>query len=239
MIACQVFEIHQTNCWISKIERDLFWPVVCCPHGENPALQTTLQFARTSQLPFVANAGLYDSQAFGNTNKPEGIVICSGEIVQNKPVQTHPGSMPLLIDASGDLSHADADADAEQLVKCGIQHAVCGFMPIIIHGKKACEEKWPRVGHFSRTHARQVIGQYRNGDYCLITTEGCPNNMDNSRGLTIAELQEVCLEHGLWYAYNLDGGTSTATVIEGSQINPRYRTDEGRVVPTYIGFVKR
>lgn len=238
MIACQFFERHQTNCWISKIERKLFRPVVYCPNGKNPATESTLQFARNCRLPVVVNAGLYDSKAFGNTNKPEGIVICMGEIVQNKPVQTHPGSMPLLIDANGDVSYTDADADAEQLVKRGIQYAVCGFMPIIIHGKKPCEEKWPRVGHFSRVHARQVIGQYQNGDYCLITTEGCPN-MDNSRGLTIAELQEVCLEHGLWYAYNLDGGTSTATVIEGNQVNPRYRTIEGRVVPTYIAFVPR
>lgn len=225
-----------TKYWLTVIPHDIYRPEVVSPNGAESAQESTLTFARRTAQWLIINAGLYDSSAFGGTNRPEGIVIQNGEVVQNKPVNTHPGSMPLVIDTEGNLNHADANADAVELVRSGIQHAVCGFMPIIIKGQCVSAERWPKVGHFARPHARQVIGQRANGDYCIITTEGCPTG-DNSAGLTIEQVQEICTEHELWYAYNLDGGTSTATVFNGTQINPCYKTEVGRIVPTYIRFV--
>lgn len=178
---------------------------------------------------FAINAGI-----FGNNTTPDGIVIQNGVVKRNSPASTHVGSMPLTIDSNGDLSYASADADATTLVANGIVSAVCGFMPIIRNYEIVPSSEWNAVSHYTTNAQRQIIGQFGNGDYAIVTCEGRGN--DNSDGWTIAEAQAVCQRLGLKFAYNLDGGGSTETMLEQKHINTIYENVTGRVVPTFIVF---
>ena len=142
--------------------------------------------------------------------------------------------MPLVIKEKGELLYASAGVDAYGLVKQGAVSAVCGFMPIIIDGEAIPQEKWTNVPHYDKPHQRQIIGQ--SGDeYIVITCEG--RGYADSDGWTIEDAQRVCIKEGLTFAYNLDGGTSTETVVNGIQLNSVYERAEGRFASTFIVFV--
>jgi hypothetical protein len=112
----------------------------------------------------------------------------------------------------------------------GIVSALCGFLPIIVN-----YEDVESVTTNSDTHApRQIIGQWGNGDYAIITCEG--RDFHNSDGWTLDEAKNICRKHGLKFAYNLDGGGSTETMLGLKHINTIYEGATGRKVPTFIVF---
>ena len=205
----------------------------------------------TKQYPFVRSAGrmsaldlsaiedwdlIINSGLGVSEQQPiDGVVIEDGKVVYNSPATHHKGSMPLTIDKNGNLGYADANATGEELLAKGIVNAVCGFCPIIIDYKPT--ESFPtvsNVSHFTQNAQRQIIGQFGNGDYAILTCEG--RNFDNSDGWTLAEAQKICQKHGLKFAYNLDGGGSTQTVLHKKQINTVYENTTGRKIPTFIVF---
>lgn len=123
----------------------------------------------------VINAGLW-----------EGLSIENGVLINDEAAEQHAGAMPLTIDSNGDLGYTDADTTGkgQSLINNGIVSAICGFFPIIVdYDNYNC----PNInGHSVATSERaqrNVIGQFENGDYCIITAEG--RNYANSTGFTI------------------------------------------------------
>lgn len=227
--------LFDTTYYSLRINKDHFRPRVISPFGANRGECSLVDIVRDKGYPLAINAGLfYPMKGEPITYKPEGIIIEGGAVLHNAAPVLYSDSMPLTIDSNGDLWFAPANADAYDLVNRGVVYAVCGFMPIIINGETVPQEQWTNVPHYTVPHMRQIIGQYRNGDYSVITCEGKGNA--DSIGWTIADAQEVCKRHGLWFAYNLDGGTSNETVVDGVQINSFCQRDEGRFAPTFIVF---
>lgn len=206
------------------------YPFVYAPQNGEAATASPLDVAKKEGFVLAINAGIFDLFSL----KPDGIVIQNGEVVCNTPSATHPDCKPLTIDKNGNLSYAEPNADAEQLVKQGIVSAVCGFMPIIVNYQAVDAKEWNAVDHYTQPAQRQIIGQFANGDYAIITCEG--RGFQSSPGWTIADAQRICKEVGLKFAYNLDGGGSTATVLKQEQLNSIYEGETGRYVPTYIVF---
>ncbi|WP_259687229.1 phosphodiester glycosidase family protein [Lactococcus cremoris] len=58
----------------------------------------------------------------------------------------------------------------------------------------------------------------------------------NEAGLYYEELAQLFVDKGVEFAYSLDGGGSTQTVIGKRQLNPIYEGSAGRAVPTVITF---
>ena len=147
--------------------------------------------------------------------------------------------MSLSIDENGDLGYlpADTTGHGDEYVADGIVSAVCGFFPIVVDYD---DYNYPTniPGTFDTENwiraQRQVIGQYANGDYAILTCEG--RNFNNSTGLTISELQTLCKDFGMKFAFNLDGGGSTQTVIDYKNINSIYEGTSGRKRSLYIVF---
>lgn len=214
----------------NKLDGTQQFPFVVAPNGTNPSDKSTYDFMLSNNdYVFAINSGL------GNTNHiPDGIIIENSTVIQNVPSVYHDSCKPLTIDSNGDLSYANADADANDLVQNGIVSAVCGFMPIIIDYDEVPSSEWNNIEHYTQHAQRQIIGQYGNGDYAVITCEG--RGYQNSVGWTIAEAQAVCKKLNLKFAYNLDGGGSTATIIGKKNLNIIYENNTGRIVPTFIVF---
>lgn len=204
----------------------------------------------TNQYPFVRKvpSQTYSALDLGvaegwelviNAGMGQGIVIENGVVITDESAVKHAGAMPLTIDGSGDLWYAEADTTGKgaQMVTDGIVSAVCGFFPIIVNFEdydypKDIPETIELPGW---VHAqRQIIGQYGNGDYAILTCDG--RNFNNSTGWSIEEAQSICKELGIKFAYNLDGGGSTGVVLRKKQLNLIYEGTTGRKMPTFIVF---
>ena len=200
------------------------YPFVYAPNGNDAGTMSTLSMATRYGWSLSINAGVFNT----SNKKPDGIVIQDGLVIQSTIASIHAGAMPLTVDSNGDLSYAATDASASSLVSNGVVSAVCGFTPIITD-----YEPYSESGSTENAQ-RQIIGQFGNGDYAIVTCEG--RNYDHSDGWTTAESVAVCQRLGLKFAYNLDGGGSTETVLGEKQINTIYEGTYGRIVPTFIVF---
>lgn len=166
--------------------------------------------------------------------KTDGLVIENNVLLHDAPSTYHSGSLPLTIDSNGNLGYAQTDVNGATLVANGIVSAVAGFCPIIVDYAPVDPPVVAHVSHFTENAQRQIIGQWGNGDYAIITCEG--RTYDHSDGWTIAEAQTICQKLGLKFAYNLDGGGSTETVLGVKQLNTIYENETGRKVPSFIVF---
>ena len=213
-----------------KLDGSYQYPFVYAPNGAGAGDKSTYDMTVEAGWLLAINSGVFNT----STKKPDGIVIQNRIVVQNTPSATHSQCKPLTIDSNGDLGFAAYDADAKELVASGIVSAVCGFMPIVVDYAAVDSSEWNSVSHYTENAQRQIIGQWGNGDYAIITCEG--RGYHNSDGWTIAEAQAVCIRHGLKFAYNLDGGGSTETMLGHKPVNTIYQNATGRVVPTFIVF---
>ncbi len=211
-----------------RLDGELQYPFVYAPNAAGAASLSPKDLALLENWPLVINAGIFNM----DTGCPDGLVIQNGSIIQEGPSATISGCKPLTIDFQGDLGYAAADAASADL--SGIVSAVCGFMPIVVDHEAVSEEDWNAVDSYTEKAQRQIIGQYENGDYAILTCEG--RGFGASEGWTIAEAQAVCLKLGLKFAYNLDGGGSTGTMVDKKQLNTVYEGTTGRKVPTFILF---
>lgn len=201
------------------------------PFVRSAGRMSALDLSKRENWALIINSGLGVS-----AQQPiDGVVIENGVVIYNDIATHHAGAMPLTINANGNLGYTEANKTGAQLKAQGFVSVCCGFCPIIIDYEPT--ESFPtvsNVSHFTQNAQRQIIGQWGNGDYCILTCEG--RNFDHSDGWTLAEAQTVCQRLGLKFAYNLDGGGSTQTVLGKKQINTIYEGATGRQVPTFIVF---
>lgn len=173
----------------------------------------------------VINAGLW-----------EGLSIENGVLINDVSAVRHAGAMPLTINNNGDLGYTDANTTGrgQSLINSGIVSAICGFYPIINNYEDFDYPTDVGSGVGSIRAQRNVIGQFDNGDYCIITGEG--RDFANSEGFTASDLQTICKGLGLKFAYMLDGGGSAQTVIGLKNLNHIYEGTTGRILGSYIVF---
>lgn len=93
----------------------------------------------------------------------------------------------------------------------------------------------------SGKYIRQVIGQFQNGDYFVMSVDktgysGITAPTTNENGVTYSELAKFLIAKGVRIAYSLDGGGSCETVVGKRHVNPIYDGSVGRAVPSVIYF---
>ena len=196
-------------------------------NGTSPTNKSALDYALANDLLLVMKSGL--GSPSGGTHVPMGVLVQNGQIIQDSQIVYR----PLTVDGNGDLGTADADTPAATLISNGAVSALCAFGPIIEDYDAVSREDFPS-DTWSAEAQRQIIGQYGNGDYAVITCEG--RDYDNSVGWTIPQAQSLCQQLNLKFAYNLDGGGSTETVIGKKQLNTIYEGETGRKVCSFLVF---
>lgn len=214
----------------NKTDGSQQYPFVRIPNP-NDQVYSALDVARNEGWNITINAGL-GWKAIGLPI--DGVAIENSVLIHDAPTTYHVGSLPLTIDGTGNLSYANADATGAQLLANGIVSAILGFCPIIVDYSPVDPPTVEHVDHWTENAQRQIIGQFGNGDYAIVTCEG--RSFDHSDGWTIAEAQTVCQQIGLKFAYNLDGGGSTETCLFKKQINTIYQEPTGRKLPSFIVF---
>ena len=198
-----------------------------------------LQFAKDHNTVFVVNASLFDMTA----GVPVGQTIIDGVVMVDEPMLDDNGvpisdteCYPLCIDSNGVMSaNYDRSVDTATMIADGVVQAVTGWGKLV-EDFKICEADIEAEIVHPGVYIRQSIGQYENGDYCVCTVEQSRGSVTNEAGLTYTDLAQIFVDKGVKFAYSLDGGGSSSTVIGNRQLNRIYDGTTGRPVPTVIYF---
>lgn len=166
-----------------------------------------LSVVKDNQARVAINAGGFtDSNQMGNGASPIGIVIQDGQVIQDT-------------NESGDLIGFTADhklllgkMTSSEALSYGIKDAV-EFGPfLIINGKPSFVIGNGGWGIAPRT----AIGQRQDGVVLFLVING---RIPSSIGADMLDLVKIMQKYGAYNAANLDGGSSTALVIDGKIIN--------------------
>jgi len=173
-------------------------------------VETARQFSERINPTLVANASIFNTA----TNRIIGIQIKDGEIIQSTP---HATSYTLGVKADNTLIATPPTVSAEELLDMGVVNAFTAFFPLLTDGVPTDESVYATASPNSMVkNPRQIIAQKQNKDIMIITTQG---RGYDGEGLTYAEAMDLCLYHDAVFAYNLDGGGSTQSVVRGSLLN--------------------
>lgn len=130
------------------------------------------------------------------------------------------------IKKDGTLKAYSPDKNSSYLLDDGVENSFCFTIPLIENNTKVSEDILSLQADRKEQANRQVIAQYSNKDYLILTSEGRTNS---NKGLTLDEVIEILLAEGVVFAYNLDGGGSTQTIYNGSLINVPYDKELGAI----------
>lgn len=204
------------------------------------AKASALNFAKRENKFFVINASLFNT----STSVPQGQTIINGVSITNSPMMDDNGvaisdaeCYPLCIDGDGVLFAPYArSADTADMISDGVMYSVVGWGTLVDNFEKTDSTVFNEIVHPGK-YPQQVIGQYADGDYCVLTVNQQRNGKaENDAGLTYGEMADILVAKGVKFAYVLDGGGSSETVIGARQINAIYEGTAGRSVPTVIYF---
>lgn len=144
----------------------------------------------------------------------EGYLVRQGKRYRDKTNATYD---VLIIDDKGDF-HILVDPTEE--MTHGFEGTIVNsfnFGPaLVVDGEIIETTKMINVG-LEKATQRMAIGQVGPLEYVCVATEG-PEN-EGSVGLTIPQIAQLMKELGATQAYNLDGGSSSAMVLNGEKIN--------------------
>jgi hypothetical protein len=114
-----------------------------------------------------------------------------------------------------------------------------GGGPMLVYKKKnvAMEYYYREIMHTGGTSGntrqpRTAIGGTKSGKLMLLVCDGRGKN--GSNGLTLSEMADIFVEHGMDYAINLDGGGSSAIVGYNGEVCNIPSDGSQRQVPTAI-----
>lgn len=223
---------------------DKQYPFVYWHNYPNGGVKSAFEVNQAMDFEVIINAGRY-SAPYGAgvtlTGLPKGTVIQNGVVLQQGASGNYSPSldMVLTINSDGKIGYANPLDSASDLVSNGVVSAVTGFVPILSgyeNIEDVIEDTPAWISYIDREDdsQHQVIGQYDNGDYAIITTEG--RTYQGGNFFTIKQVQTLCKNLGIKDAFMLDGGGSTETVVGKRQLNPFYDNTLGRVNPTFIIF---
>ena len=202
------------------------WQLGIC-HDDTEVLnnpETTIDFANRHGATIAINAGIFALGA--GTMMPHGVLIQNGNVLQDQ-VYTELTSETLGIKPDGTFETFNSKtATAQQILDAGCVNAFAAFTTLIRDGQAV-------AGKGESRGPRQIIAQKPNKDYVILTASG---RLLNTPGLSQQKVQQILIEnYGVDFAYELDGGGSVSTVINGQKINENIQNlCEDRAVTSYL-----
>lgn len=192
---------------------------------------TAREVSEKYQPSVIINASVFNT----STLEPSGVQIEDGQIIGDKKSGT---LRTLGIKDDNTLVDFTSDVRAQEILDMGIKNTVTAFYPIKNGEDKPYKDIENASSNINERHPRQVIAQKENKDLMFITIEG--RNGD-SEGMNYDDMYRVCESLGASYAYCLDGGGSTQTLVRGNLINKQVDGNgmKERVVPDFLYVDKK
>lgn len=186
---------------------------------------------RHKNATVIINAAPWDT----NTGELRGRFIQDGVLLDGA---TSSGKETLGVDANGKLKSYPNSVPTQKLIDDGIVNAIGGYFPLIVDGEKYDYTSLykPVYPNMDTKRPRQVIAQMDNLDILIFTFDGKTNQ---SEGLTLEETVAIIKTFSVNFAFNLDGGGSNATIVNGMMMNSPIDEDRNeRAVPNFLYFEK-
>ena len=158
----------------------------------------------------INGGGFYDPNYNGNGANPLGVTISDGEIITDYAYDSMNGGI-IGFDLENRLVLL-RDASAKDAIDYGIRDAVTMGPFLIVNGEMAEIRGNGGWGYAART----AIGQRKDGIVLMLVVD---SNEFRTQGASIRDLAEIMEKYGAINAANLDGGTSSALVINNKLIN--------------------
>src|SRR5690606_8689384 len=91
-------------------------------------------------------------------------------------------------------------------------------IPIIENHQPVEEGLLDLVANLRQKHPRQVIAQMENLDLVFLS---CGGRGFGGQGMTMEDVTRILMERKVKFAFNLDGGGSVSTVVDGALITEK------------------
>ncbi|MDO5559296.1 MAG: phosphodiester glycosidase family protein [Oscillospiraceae bacterium] len=193
--------------------------------GRNIKAKTS-EIAQESNAVFAVNGDYCGFRDYG-------YVIRNSNVYRNKAGDGD----ALIISKDGTMSAvSEKDSDAEELVQNGVVQAL-SFGPVLVTDSMTAVSENEEVARAKNSNPRTAVGMIEPLHYIFIVADG---RTSESKGLSLYELAGIMADKRCTFAYNLDGGGSSAMWFNGQIINhPTDGRSEGeRSVSdiVYIGY---
>ncbi len=176
--------------------------------------ETTRTFAIRNKTAVAINASQGLDDLPDNARQPAGIQIINGEIIQDLNTTAY----TLGIKDNNELLAYAPGTKAQDILNDGTKTALTAFAPLIENYEWVSDEVLAVRGNLAVKHPRQVIAQFGNLDLLIFS---CGGRGFDGDGMTAKEMMKVLKALGVKFAFNLDGGGSTSTVIKDQLITKR------------------
>src|SRR5690606_27792627 len=107
---------------------------------------------------------------------------------------------------------------ATEILKDGVQDALTAFIPLIQNHKEVDDSILSLTGAFKAQHPRQIIAQMENLDIIFLS---CGGRGFDGKGMTAMDVTRILKREDVKFAFMLDGGGSTSTVVDGTLITKK------------------
>lgn len=182
---------------------------------------------RENAIVAINGGGFIDDTTLNSGGNADGILIKDSQIISSKRYGRSGG----LIGFTKDNKLYLGRISANEAISLGIRDAV-EFGPFLIVNGEA--SKVVGNGGFG-LHPRTVIGQRKDGVVLFLIIDG---RRIDSVGADMGDLIKIMQRYGAYNAANLDGGNSSALVIENKLINhPINWSNEEATRPIADGFI--
>ena len=198
--------------------------------GMAPGLTLTDMAAKYDAIAGINAGGFNDEDGRGDGSRPQGLVIRDGEILWGEAKASY---NIVGIDRDGVLRVGPMSGTEalEQGIRWGVSFVTYDGLSstLIVDG----EVQYRNLG--SGINPRTAIGQREDGAMLLLVLDG---RSISTLGATMQDICDIMLEHGAVTAGNLDGGSSSAMVYEGTLINNCASVVGPRRMPTAFLVMK-
>lgn len=190
--------------------------------------QYLTKMAEENDALLAINAGGFDDANFeGTGGSPLGITVTSGKVVSERLYAGTGG----LIGFTRDNKLVCTKCEASKIDSLGIRDAVTFGPFLIVNGEKA---KVSGNGGWG-TAPRTAIGQRQDGIVLFLVING---RTASRPGATMNDLIEIMERYGAYNACNLDGGTSSALVVNNTIVSdPIDSQGNHRTRPVSTAFI--
>lgn len=183
---------------------------------------------RENAIVAINGGGFVDEKGLGTGGQPVGAIISDGKLISNYRSSNHGGG---IIGFTNDNKLFLGKISAQEALNIGIRDAV-EFGPfLIVNGESSFINGNGGFG----VHPRTAIAQRQDGIVLLLVIDG---RSLKSKGADMNDLVDILLRYHAYNAANLDGGNSSALVIDDKIINHPINWDKQEVTrPISDGFV--
>lgn len=183
---------------------------------------------RENAIVAINGGGFIDENGLGTGGQAIGAIISDGKIISNYGSSQYGGG---IVGFTSDNKLYLGKMSASEAINIGIRDAV-EFGPfLIVNGESAFINGNGGYG----THPRSAIAQRQDGIVLFLVIDG---RSLKSKGADMNDLVDILLRYHAYNAANLDGGNSSALVIDNKIVNHPINWDnleQTRPIPS--GFV--